>query len=88
MAGDIHSNGQSSFSQTDRGRNSGKTGLAWTGVKENERTDSVADDLRLFGIGDGEGWKTAGLEPGKWWEMVMEGRRKFMGTWKKEERAA
>ena len=35
------------------------------GGKEKEWTDCVADDLRLFGIGDGEGWKTVALDPGK-----------------------
>ena len=43
------------------------------GGKEKEWTDCVADDLRLLGIGDGEGWKTVALDPGKWWEVVMEG---------------
>ena len=29
------------------------------------------------------------LDPGKWWEVVMEGGRMFMATWRKdEERAA
>ena len=41
------------------------------GGKEKEWTDCVADDLRLFGIGDGEVWKTLALDPGKWWEVVM-----------------
>ena len=35
------------------------------GGKEKEWTDFVADDLRLFGIEDGEGWKTAASEPSK-----------------------
>ena len=49
----------------------------------------MADDLRLFGIGDGEGWKTVALDPGKLWEVVMEGERTFMATWgTEEERAA
>ena len=55
------------------------------GGKEKEWTDCVADDLRLFGIGDGEGWKTVALDPGKWWEVVMEEGRTFMATWRTEE---
>ena len=58
------------------------------GGKEREWTDCVADDLRLFGIGDGEGWKTVALDPGKWWEVVMEGGRTFMATWRTEEERA
>lgn len=27
----------------------------------------------MFGIGYEEGWKTAGMGPGKWWEIVIEG---------------
>ena len=50
--------------------------------------DRVADDLRLFGIKDEEGWKTVALDLGKWWEMVMEGGRTFMATWRKEEERA
>ena len=47
--------------------------------------DCVADDLRLFGIGDGEGWKTVALDPGKWWEVVvMEGGRTVIATLRKE----
>ena len=48
----------------------------------------MADDLRLFGIGDGEGWKSVALDPGKWWEVVMDGGRTFMATWRKEEERA
>ena len=59
------------------------------GVKEKECTDCVADDLRLFRIGDGERWKTVALDPGKWWEMVTEGDHTFMATKRWEvERAA
>ena len=61
---------------------------AWTGGKEKEWTDCVADDLRLFGIGDGEGWKIVALDPGKWWEVVMEGGRTFMAAWRTEEERA
>ena len=41
--------------------------------KEKEWTNCEADDLRLFGIRDREGWNTVALDPGKWWEVVMEG---------------
>ena len=58
------------------------------GGKEKEWTDCVTDDLRLFGIGDGEGWKTVALDPGKWWEVVMDGGRTFMVAWRKEEERA
>ena len=40
------------------------------GGKEKEWTDCVADDLRLFGIWDGEGWKTVALDPGIWWGVA------------------
>ena len=58
------------------------------GGKEKEWTDCEADDLRLFGIGDGEGWKTVALDPDKWWEVVMEGGRTFMAAWRTEEERA
>ena len=45
--------------------------------KEKVWTDCVADNLRLFGIGDGDRWRTAALKPGKRWTMVMEGGRTF-----------
>ena len=35
------------------------------GCKEIEWLDCVADDFRLFGIGNGEGLKTVALDPGK-----------------------
>ena len=44
--------------------------------------------LLLFGIGEGEGWKTVALDPGKLSEVVMEGVRTFMATWRKEEERA
>ena len=28
------------------------------------------------------------LDPGKWWEVVMEGGRTFMATWRTEEERA
>lgn len=58
------------------------------GIKEKVWTDCVVDYLRLFGIEDGEGGKAAALDPGKWWERVMEGDRTLMATWKKEEKRA
>lgn len=36
------------------------------------RTCGRADNIRLFRIGDGDGWRTAALKPGKWGKMVME----------------
>ena len=58
------------------------------GGKEKEWTDCMADDLRLFGIGDGEGWKTVALVPSKWCKVLMEGGRTFMATWRTEEERA
>ena len=76
------------MTQTGYGENPRKAGPVRMGVKEIQWTNCVADDLRLFGIGDGEGWKTAALQPGNWWDMVIERGRSFMATWrKKEERA-
>lgn len=36
---------------------------------------------------DGEGWETAEVEPGKWWEIwvVIEGGRTVIVSWGKEE---
>ena len=42
--------------------------------------DCVADDLWLFGIGDGEGWKTVASDSGKWCEGVI-----MEAIWRKEE---
>ena len=58
------------------------------GGKEKEWTDCLADDLRMFGIEGGEGWRTAALEPGRWFEMVTEGNCRLMAAWKKEEEKA
>ena len=58
------------------------------GGKEKEWTDCVADNLGLLGIGDGKGWKTVALDPGKWWEVVMEGGRTVLATWRTEEERA
>ena len=38
-----------------------------------------------FSPDHGEGWKTAALEPCKWWEVVMEGGRTCMAIWRKEK---
>ena len=65
-----------------------KPGRRGRGGKKKEWTDCLADDLRMFGIGGSEGWRTAALEPGIWFEMVMEGHRKFMSLWRKEEKGA
>ena len=55
--------------------NAGKRG---PGGKENEWTDCVADDLRLFGVtGD---WRTAALDPGAWYNTVHEGGCRLMAA--------
>ena len=61
--------------------NAGKRG---PGGKEKEWTDCVADDLRLFGVtGD---WRTAALDPGAWYNtVVQEGGCRFMAAWVREE---
>ena len=48
------------------------------GYKKKEWLDCVADDLRIFSIGDGEGLRTPALDPGKWCEMVVTGSCTFM----------
>ena len=48
-----------------------KPGRRGRGDKEKEWTDCVADDFRLFGIGDGEGWKIAAIKLSRWREMIM-----------------
>ena len=88
MGRGTHSNGQPQISQTDHGGDPREPRPAWTGRQGEEWTDWVADDLRLFGIGDGQGWKTVALDPGKWWEVMMEGGRTFMATWRTEEERA
>ena len=80
MGGGAHLNGQPQTAQTDHGGDPRKPGQRGQGDKEKECTDCVADDLRLFRIGYGEGWKTVVFDPGKWWEMVMEGDHTFMAT--------
>ena len=53
------------------------------GGKEKEWTDSVADDLRLFGItGD---WSTAALDPWVWYSIVNERVCRFVAAWVKGE---
>ena len=85
MGRGAHSNGQPQIAQIMVGtlENPGRRGR---GGKEKERTDCVADDLWLFGIRDREVWRTVALGSGKWREMVMEGDRTFMATWRKEEK--
>lgn len=51
---------------------------------EKEWTDGMADDLRMFRSGDGEGSRTAALEPSKQCETVIEGVVRFMVTRRKE----
>ena len=63
--------------------NAGKRG---PGGKEEERTDCVAEDLRLFGMkGD---WSTAALDPGVWCSTVREGGCRLLVAWVKEEEKA
>ena len=58
----------------------------WAWGKEKEWTDCVADDLRLFGVtGD---WRTAALDPGRWYNKVHEGGCRFMAAWVREEEDA
>ena len=84
-----HSNGQPQIVQRFVVGTLGIPDRPGRGEKEKEWTDCAADNLRLVGIEDGERCKTVALDPGKWWEMVMEGGRMFMATWRKdEERAA
>ena len=45
----------------------------------------MAGDLWLFGIGDGERWKSVVLDPGKW---LWRGGRTYMAIWKTEEERA
>ena len=53
------------------------------GGKEKEWTDCVQSDIRAFGIaGD---WKATALKAEVWVETVMEGGRRFMAAWRKEE---
>ena len=64
--------------------NAGKRGPG--GEEENEWTDCVADDLRLFGIT--RDWSTTALDPGVWYSAVHEGGCRFMAAWVKEEENA
>ena len=51
-----------------------------------ERTDCVAEELRLFGItGDRS---IAALDPVVWYSTVREGGCRFMAAWVKEEEKA
>ena len=54
-------------------------------VKENKMTDCVAKDVRIFCI-DGD-WTAAALKQGTWDDTVIEGGRRFMVGWRKEEKS-
>ena len=46
----------------------------------------MADYLRLFGVtGD---WRTAALDPGTWYNTVLEGGCRFVAAWVREEENA
>ena len=56
------------------------------GGKEKEWNDCVQSDIRAFGItGD---WKAMALKAEVWVEVVTEGGRRFMATWREEEEDA
>ena len=60
-------------------------GAVWRGRggKEKKWTNCVQSDIRAFGItGD---WKATALEADVWVETVVEGGRRFMAAWRKEE---
>ena len=65
-AGDLFENTAADCPNGSRWRPWEKTGRRGRGCKEKERMNCVANELRLFGIGDSEGWKTPTLEPCKW----------------------
>ena len=46
----------------------------------------MAEDVRAFGIGGD--WKAAALEREAWGDTVIEGGRRFMAEWRKEEESA
>ena len=46
----------------------------------------MAEDVRAFDIGGD--WKAAALERGAWDDTVIEGGRRFMAGWRKEEESA
>ena len=53
------------------------------GGKEKKSTDCIQSDIRGFGItGDP---KATTLKAEVWVETVMEGERRFMAAWRKEE---
>ena len=59
------------------------------GGNEKERTDCVAEDLRLYIFGITGNWKTAAaLDPGAWYSTVLDGGYRFMVAWVKEEEKA
>ena len=56
------------------------------GGKEKEWTDCVQSDIRAFGItGD---CKAMALKAEVWVEAVMEGGRRFVATWRREQEDA
>ena len=51
--------------------------------KKNELTTCVQSVIRAFGIaGD---WKATALKAKVWVETVMEGGRRFLATWRKQD---
>ena len=53
------------------------------GGKEKEWTDCVQSDIRAFGIA--VDWKAMALKAEVWVDTAMEGGRRFMAAWRKEE---
>ena len=53
------------------------------GGKEKEWTDFVHSNIRAFGIA--RDWNATASEARVWVETVMEGGRRFMAAWRKEE---
>ena len=51
--------------------------------EEKEWTDCVQSDIRAFGIT--RDWKATALKTEVWVKTVMEGGRRFMAAWRKEE---
>ena len=54
------------------------------GGKEKQWTDCVQNDIRAFGIAGG-GWKAMVLKAEVWVETAMEGGRRFMAAWRKQD---
>ena len=53
------------------------------GGKEKEWTDCIQSDIRAFGI-EGD-WQATALKAEVWDETAVEGGRRFMAAWRKEE---